>query len=85
MDYEPMTKRRIKVTRIITEALQLLQQMFIKLKRLMQQILNTMSSIRWKKSDHYRRPSDINIICALSHLAIIVVIVLSSYHRHHHQ
>ena len=48
MDYEHMKKRSIKVTRIITEALQLLQQMFNKLKRLMQQLLITMSSTKWK-------------------------------------
>ena len=48
----------------------------------MQQLLITMSSTRSKKSVHYRRPSAINIICAWSHLTIIVVIVLSSYHRH---
>jgi len=64
MDYEPMMKRRIKFTRMVNEALQLLQQMLHKLKRLMQQLLNTMSSIKWKKCDHYRRPSAINIICA---------------------
>ena len=50
MDYERMKKRSIKVTRIITEALQLLQQMFNKLKRPMQQLLITMSSTKWKKN-----------------------------------
>ena len=65
MDYERMKKRSIKVTRIITEALQLLQQTFNKLKRLMQQLLITMSSTRWKKKIvHDRRPSAINIIRA---------------------
>ena len=49
MDYEPMTKRSIKVTRTVSEGLQLFQQMFDKLKRLMQQLLITMSSTRWKK------------------------------------
>ena len=49
MDYEHKTKRSIKVTRTVTEALQLFQQMFDKLKRLMQQLLITMSSTRWKK------------------------------------
>ena len=49
MDYEPKTKRSIKVTRTVTEGLQLFQQMFNKLKRLMQQLLITMSSTRWKK------------------------------------
>jgi hypothetical protein len=33
MDYDPMMERSIKVTRIITEALEPLQQMFDELKR----------------------------------------------------
>ena len=49
MNYERMKKRSIKVTRIITEALQLLQQMFNQLKRQMQQLRIMMSLTKWKK------------------------------------
>ena len=42
MDYDPMMKRTIKVTRVITEALQPRQQMFNELKRQKQQLPITM-------------------------------------------
>jgi len=50
MDNNTMMKCIIIVTRMIKEALQLLQQMFNKLKRKMQQLPITMSSKRWKKN-----------------------------------
>jgi len=61
-----MMKRSIKVTRMITEALQPLQQMFNGFKRLQQKLPITMffHKLEKKKSVHYRRTSVINIICA---------------------
>jgi len=49
MDHEPMMKRSIKVTRMITEALQPLQQMFNKLKMQKQQLPITMFFQKVKK------------------------------------
>jgi hypothetical protein len=39
MDYDPMMKRSIRITRMITEALRLLQQILNELKRQMQNSL----------------------------------------------
>ena len=67
MDNDTMMKCIIIVTRMIKEVLQLLQQMFNKLKRKMQQLPFTMSSTRWgkkKKTVHFRRISAIKLICA---------------------
>jgi hypothetical protein len=48
MDYDPMMERSIKVTRIITETLEPLQQMFDELKRKKQQLQITMFFKRLK-------------------------------------
>ena len=65
MDYNPMTERSTKVTRMITDASQPLQKMFNELKRQKQQLPIMMFFHKVeKKSVHYRRPSPIYIICA---------------------
>ena len=65
MDNDTMMKCIIIVTRMIKEVLQLLQQMFNKLKRKMQQLPITISSTRrGKKTVHFRRISAIKVICA---------------------
>jgi hypothetical protein len=64
MDCEPMKKRSIYVTRMITEALQPLQQKFYESKRQKQYLHITMFfHMVEKKSVHYRKISGINNIC----------------------
>ena len=65
MDYDPMMKRSIKFTPMITEALHPLQEMFNELKRQKQQLPYHYVLPQGRESSvHYRRPSAINIICA---------------------
>jgi len=56
MNNDPVMKRSISDTRMIMEALQLLQQMFNKMKWQMQKIPITMSSTRWKKLSNIEEP-----------------------------
>ena len=65
MVYDLVMKRSINVTRMMTEALQPLQQMFNELQRQKQKLPIKMFFHKIeKKKVHYRSPSAINIICA---------------------